>query len=155
MLPPLTQIPEPWRTIYEELVAEMGQEWADRYGETHFEQPRRSWATPFPTGPNVPHRAEPADSGHDMAPPPKFETLSFTDEPKKSGYVTQWTLRQRWPIDKAQPLTYHVPTWRAPWQRLLWAYLFHWTVPALRRVARLDAARGPALGTRQRSHQEG
>ncbi len=33
MLPPLTQMPEPWHSIHEKVVGEMGQEWADRWGE--------------------------------------------------------------------------------------------------------------------------
>lgn len=33
MLPGMTQIPEPYRSAYLEGVQEMGQEWADRYGE--------------------------------------------------------------------------------------------------------------------------
>lgn len=33
MLPPLETIPEPWRSIHQEVAEEMGQEWMDRYGE--------------------------------------------------------------------------------------------------------------------------
>lgn len=59
MLPPLTQIPEPWRSLHERAMRELDPEWLERYGESSLRAAAavlgdsHDWATDNSTAPEA------------------------------------------------------------------------------------------------------